>query len=176
MKILKRLLIAIGLLIAVLVAIAFTLPSQFNVARSVTINAPAEKIYPLVATTGQWKNWSVWNRRDPNMKIDYAGPQSGLGAKWSWESKSEGSGEMEFTAAEPNKLLGYRLLFKDFNTTSNGTLKLEPEGAGTKVTWSFAGEAIRNPMMRYMGLMMDGMVGQDFEVGLANLKALAERS
>ena len=176
MKILKRPLIAIGLLIAVLVAIAFTLPSQFNVARPITINAPAEKIYPLIATTRQWKNWSVWNRRDPNMKIDYAGPQSGLGAKWSWESKSEGSGEMEFTAAEPNKLLGYRLLFKDFNTTSNGTLKLEPEGAGTKVTWSFAGEAGRNPMMRYMGLMMDGMVGQDFEVGLANLKALAERS
>ena len=59
---------------------------------------------------------------------------------------------------------------------ANGTLKLEPEGAGTKVTWSFAGEAGRNPMMRYMGLMMDGMVGQDFEVGLANLKVLAERS
>ena len=83
---------------------------------------------------------------------------------------------MEFTAAEPNKLLDYRLLFKDFNTTSNGALKLEPEGAGTKVTWRFAGKAGRNPMMRYMGLMMDGMVGQDFEVGLANLKALAERS
>ena len=32
MKILKRLLIAIGLLIAVLVAIAFALPNQFNVA------------------------------------------------------------------------------------------------------------------------------------------------
>ena len=176
MRILNRLLISIGLLIAVLVAIAFVLPNQFNVARSVTINAPAEKIYPLIATPGQWKNWSVWNRRDPNMKIDYAGPQSGLGAKWSWESKSEGSGEMEFTAAEPNKLLGYRFLFKDFNTTSNGTLKLEPEGVGTKVTWSFAGEAGRNPMMRYMGLMMDGMIGKDFEAGLANLKALAERS
>ena len=54
MKILKRLLIAIGLLIAVLVAIAFTLPSQFNVARSATINAPAEKIYPpLIASTRQ---------------------------------------------------------------------------------------------------------------------------
>ena len=176
MRILKRLLIAIGLLISGLVAFAFALPNQFNVARSVTINAPAEKIYPLIATTRQWKNWSVWNRRDPNMKIDYAGPQSGLGAKWSWESKSEGSGEMEFTAAEPNKLLGYRLLFKDFNTTSAGTLTLEPDGANTKVTWSFVGEAGNNPMMRYMGLMMDGIIGKDFESGLANLKALAERS
>ena len=158
-----------------LVAIAFTLPSQFNVARSATINAPAEKIYPLIATTGQWKNWSVWNQRDPNMKIDYAGPQSGLGAKWSWESKCEGSGEMEFISAEPKKLLGYRLLFKDFNTTSTGTLTLEPDSASTKVTWSFVGEAGNNPMMRYMGLMMDGIIGKDFVAGLANLKALAER-
>ena len=53
MRILKRLLIAIGLLISGLVAFAFALPNQFNVARSVTINAPAEKIYPLIATTRQ---------------------------------------------------------------------------------------------------------------------------
>ena len=146
-----------------------------NVARSVTINAAPEKIYPFIANTRERKNWTVWNRRDPIMKINFAGPESGVGAKWSCESKTEGSGEMEFTQAEPNKSLGYRLTFKDFNSTSNGTLKLEPEGATTKVTWSFAGEAGNNPMMRYMGLMMDGMIGKDFDAGLANMKALAEQ-
>lgn len=176
MRIGKRILIGLLLFVVVLVAIGFVLPSQFNVSRSITIGAPAEKIYPLIATTKQWKNWTVWNQRDANMKIDYAGPESGVGAKWSWESKSEGSGEMEFTSAEPNKLLGYRLLFRDFNTTSTGTLQLDPDAAGTKVTWSFAGEAGNNPMMRYMGLMMDGMIGKDFDAGLANLKVLAERT
>ena len=171
----KRILFGLLILIAALVAISFLLPSQFNVARSVTIDAPPEKIYLLIANTREWKNWTVWNRRDPNMKIDYAGPESGLGAKWSWESKTEGSGEMEFTQAEPNKLLGYRLTFKEFNSTSTGTLKLEPEGAATKVTWSFVGEAGNNPMMRYMGLMMDSMIGKDFDAGLVNLKALAEQ-
>ncbi len=175
MNLIKRILFGLLILIAAFVATSFLLPSQFNVARSVTINAPPEKIYPLIANTREWKNWTVWNRRDPNMKIDYAGPESGLGAKWSWESKTEGSGEMEFTQAEPNKSLGYRLLFKDFNTTSTGTLKLEPEGAATKVTWSFVGEAGNNPMMRYMGSMMDGMIGKDFDAGLANMKALAEQ-
>ena len=159
MKILKRLLLGIVLLVVALVAISYVLPSKCKVSRSITINAPAEKIYPLIATTAQWKNWTVWNQRDPNMKIDYAGPASGIGAKWSWVSQSEGSGEMEFTAAEPNKRLDYRLVFKDFNTTSTGTLQLEPDGTATKVTWSFAGEAGSNPMMRYMGLMMDGMIG-----------------
>ena len=175
MNLIKRILFGLLILIAALVAISFLLPSQFNVARSVTINASPEKIYPLIANTREWKNWTAWNRRDPNMKIDYAGPESGLGAKWSWESKTEGSGEMEFTQAEPNKLLGYRLTFKDFNSTSTGTLKLEPERAATKVTWSFVGEAGNNPMMRYMGLMMDGMIGKDFDAGLANLKVLAEQ-
>ena len=175
MKVLTRLLVGIGLLIVLLVAIAFALPSQFNVARSVTINAPAGKIYPLISTTHQWKNWTVWNQRDSKMKIDYTGPESGIGAKWSWESKSEGSGEMEFTSAEPNKSLGYRLLFKEFDTTSNGMLNLESDGAATKVTWSFVGDAGNNPMMRYMGLMIDGIIGKDFVAGLANLKALAER-
>ena len=31
-----------------------------------------------------------------------------------------------------------------------------------------------NPMGRWMGLMMDGMVGADYDQGLANLKALVE--
>ena len=151
------------------------MPSELNVARSVTISATPEKVYSLIASTREWKNWTVWNRRDPNMKIEYAGPESGVGAKWSWETKTEGHGEMEVTQAEPNTLLDYRLEFKEFNSTSTGLLKLEPAGATTKGTWSFAGEAGNNPIMRYMGLMMDGMIGKDFDAGLANLKALTEQ-
>ena len=30
------------------------------------------------------------------------------------------------------------------------------------------------PISRYMGLMMDGMLGKDFEQGLASLKELSE--
>jgi hypothetical protein len=33
-----------------------------------------------------------------------------------------------------------------------------------------------NPVNRYFGVMMDRLVGPDFEAGLANLKALAEKS
>ena len=33
----------------------------------------------------------------------------------------------------------------------------------------------RNPVYRWMALFMDRMVGPDFEAGLANLKALAEK-
>ena len=32
-----------------------------------------------------------------------------------------------------------------------------------------------NPLFHWMGLMADCMIGKDFEVGLANLKAMAEK-
>jgi carbon monoxide dehydrogenase subunit G len=51
---------------------------------------------------------------------------------------------------------------------------LEAEGEGTRVTWTVEMDMGNNPVGRWMGLMMDGMVGKDFDAGLANLKAKAE--
>lgn len=162
----------IGLLILVLL-IGFLLPSGFKAERSVTINAASEKIYPLVANTKTWKQWTVWNQRDPNMEIAYAGPDGGVGAKWSWKSKSEGNGGMEFTAAEPNKKLTYKLTFDDMAPTT-GEIILTPSANATTVTWTMKGDAGMNPIGRWFGFFMDRLVGPDFEAGLKNLKKLAE--
>ncbi len=54
-------------------------------------------------------------------------------------------------------------------------MRLTPDGSGTRVTWTNEGDMGANPVNRYFGLMMDRMVGPDFEAGLKNLKALAER-
>ena len=43
------------------------------------------------------------------------------------------------------------------------------------MTWSNDGDLGNNPLMRWMGLAMDKMVGADFDAGLANLKALAKQ-
>ena len=122
-----------------------------------------------------WKEWSVWNRRDPQMAMSYSGAASGAGAVWAWKSASEGDGRMSFTEAEPGRRIAYELFFPDFGTTSTGALTLVPEGGGTKITWTVAGEMGRNPVTRWFALAMDGMIGKDFDAGLANLKALAEK-
>ena len=48
-------------------------------------------------------------------------------------------------------------------------------GAATQVTWAMRGSCAY--MAKLMGLFldMDKMIGRDFEIGLANLKAQAER-
>lgn len=176
MKVLKWLVISVLLLAAVLVLGGMLLSPKFTVSRSVSINAPAAKIYPMVADPRGWKAWSVWNRRDPLMQVTYSGAPSGTGAAWAWHSEKEGDGKMTFTAAEPNQRVAYDLYFPDFGTTSAGALTFAAEGSATRVTWTMNGDMGSNPLFHWIALFADGMVGKDFEAGLKNLKAEAEKS
>jgi uncharacterized protein YndB with AHSA1/START domain len=177
MRIIKNIVLALILIVIVLVAIAFALPRKYQVVRSMDIAASPDKVFEQINDPRKWANWTVWNQRDPAMKMNYSGAPSGAGAKWVWQSKSEGNGEMEFTRSEAPKLLAYKLYFPDFDSRSGGQLVLEPTGTGnsTRLTWSNSGELGNNPMMRWMGLAMDKMVGSDFDAGLKNLKALVEK-
>ena len=176
MKWLKRIVLGVAVLVAVLLAVGMILPSGFKVQRSVEVAASPSRVYPLIASPREWKNWSVWNRRDPAMKVEYSGPESGVGAKWSWQSKTEGNGTMEFTAAVQDQRVDYSLHFLDFDMRSKGQLQLQASGGGTRVTWTNEGDVGKNPVNRYFAAMMDSMVGPDFQAGLANLKALSERN
>jgi uncharacterized protein YndB with AHSA1/START domain len=176
LKLLKWIVIVVLGVAALLFVGGYALSPQFKAVRSVTIAAPADKVYPLLADPREWKRWTVWNRRDPAMAITYSGPPSGAGAGWEWKSKTEGDGKMTFTAAEPDRRVAYDLFFPDFGTTSAGDLLLTADGAGTKVTWTMNGDMGSNPLFRWMALFADKMVGADFEAGLANLKAIAEKS
>ena len=176
MKWLKRIAFAVVAVFALLLVIGLLLPSGFRVQRTTVIAAPPAKVYPLIADPRNWKQWAVWNRRDPEMQMQYSGAESGTGAKWSWQSKTEGNGAMEFTAAVPNERIEYALSFPDFGMSSHGELGLAPDGSGTRVIWTNEGDMGGSPINRYFGLMMDSMVGPDFEAGLANLKTIAERS
>jgi uncharacterized protein YndB with AHSA1/START domain len=175
MKILQWTLAVIATIALAALAVGFFLPSKFEVSRSIAIEAPAERIYDDIADPRIWKKWSVWTKRDPDMDITYSGPPFGQGAKWSWKSRSEGSGSMEFTRVEPNRRVEYALFFPVFNLRSGGELRLEPEGRATRVTWTNRGDVGSNPLKHYLAASMDRLVGPDFEAGLANLKTLAEK-
>jgi uncharacterized protein YndB with AHSA1/START domain len=110
------------------------------------------------------------------MTLAYSGPPFGQGAKWSWKSRSEGSGAMEFVRVEPNRRIEYSLLLADYGMKSGGAFVFEPSGPGaTRVTWTNAGDVGPNPFKHLVAYFMDRLVGPDFERGLANLKAVAEK-
>jgi len=176
MKILKVLGIVVVALAVVVFGGGLLISPKFHIERSVVVNAAPDKPYALVAEPRRWKEWTVWNQRDPAMKIEYFGAASGAGSGWAWKSASEGDGRMTLSAAEPGRQVAYDLYFPDMDSTSTGTLRFAPEGAATRVTWTMDGDMGTNPIGHWFGLVMDNMVGKDFDAGLARLKALAEKT
>lgn len=175
MRILKWGLIVLIALALLLGLGGMLLSPQYAVQRSVTVGAPADKVYGLINNPREWRKWTAWNERDPQMEITYSGPEAGAGAGWAWTSRSEGSGSMRLTEAIAGQRVAYELHFPEFDSRSTGALTLTPiAGGGVDVVWSINGDMGANPLMRWMGLAMDSMIGKDFARGLARLKAVAE--
>lgn len=174
MTLLKRMLMALLALLAALLLGGLVLPRAYHVERSLQVAAPPARLYALVVEPAQWKRWTVWNQRDPAMRISYFGAASGAGAGWSWQSSTEGDGRMTLGAVVADQRIPYELYFPDWDDTTTGELQFEPQAGGTRVTWRMDGRMGSNPLMRWMGLLMDRMIGPDFEAGLQRLKTLAE--
>jgi uncharacterized protein YndB with AHSA1/START domain len=176
MKILKWTLGSLLAVIVLIIAIAYLLPNQYGLSRSITINASADKIFPLIAAPKEWKKWSVWNQRDPAMQMTYSGAEVGNGAAWEWQSQSQGNGGMKFNNVVENQQVGYELHFEGMGQPSTGAITLVAEGNATKITWSMQGTSEGSFMTKLFAPFMDKLVGPDFEAGLKNLKALVEKT
>lgn len=175
MKPLKKILLVIAGVIALLVVVGLFLPKSYHVERSAVINAPAEKIYPYISAFRRWPEWIAWTtNKYPDMAMKFGETDTGVGAGYSWAGKSSGNGAIKFTALEPGKSIGYHLDFENGQYLSTGTISLVPDGSAMKVTWTNDGDLGASPIGRWFGLFMDGMMGPDFAEGLANLKVRAE--
>lgn len=163
-------------LVAGLLAYAATRPNSFRVRRSTRIDAPPEKVFPLINDFHQWTAWSPWERMDPNLKRTYSGAEAGKGAIYEWQGNNKvGQGRMEIVDSfDPRKLLIQLDFLKPMKARNMTEFTLEPEGKSTDVHWEMYGASPF--MMKLMGVFMpmDKMVGRDFERGLANMKATAE--
>ena len=175
MKTLKKILVAVGLLLLVLIIVSQFLPGKYHVERSVVMAAKADAVFAWVNNLRKWPEWSAWTAaKDPTLVYQYEGPEEGVGAISKWDAKKLGEGSMKITASEAGKLVKFDLSFDHGKYLSAGTFTFEPAGDDTKVTWGMDGEVSHNPVDRYFSLLMDSMIGKDFEEGLGNLKMKVE--
>ncbi len=174
MRFLKRLLMFIAVLVIVLVAVAFILPKTSHVERSTTIDRPASEVFAVLNNFKRFSAWSPWFDLDPNAKYTFSGASSGVGAKMAWVgNKDVGTGSQEIIESRPSDSLKVQLDFGDMGRPT-AEFHLVPAGQGTKVTWTLDQSFESSLIGRYFGLMMDSMVGKDYEKGLSKLKTLVE--
>jgi uncharacterized protein YndB with AHSA1/START domain len=170
----------IGLIVlatlAIILGLAAMQPSAYSIKREVAIKAGPEKIMPLLADFKQWPAWSPWEKKDPAMKRTLSGADSGKGAQYGWEGNGEvGSGRMEIVDVTDRRL-EIKLDFLGAMASTNKTeFVLTPNGDGTTVTWTMSGPMNFLSKIMCVFFDMDAMIGPDFEKGLQNLKAAAEK-
>jgi effector-binding domain-containing protein len=172
---LQRLGIALLVVIVLVIGGTFMLPSTTTVERSAIIQSPACNVFALLDGYGWWNDFSPWYGVDPQAVYSLEGPALGVGSRMVWRSEhpSVGSGSMEITAAEPCSTLTHALDFGQ-QGQAMASWTLEPVDGGTEATWNLVSEHGPNPVARIFGLLLDGMIGPDYEQGLAALKTLAE--
>ncbi|HKO88523.1 MAG TPA: SRPBCC family protein [Burkholderiales bacterium] len=174
---LKKIFIVVLILVAALLAYAAFQPDSFHVERSLSIQAPPEKIFPLVNELPSWKHWSPYEKKDPAMKRIYTGPSSGKGAGYEWSGDGNvGKGRMEITESVPfTKVLIDLRFVEPFEAHNTASFDFVPQGALTQVTWSIDGPVPYFSKLLSLFIDMDDMIGGDFEKGLKDLKAMAEQ-
>jgi Polyketide cyclase / dehydrase and lipid transport len=171
MTLLKKLLLAVMVIPIAIIILSLFLPSKYRVERTVVMRAKADAVYAHVSTLKHWPDWTAWTtNKYPDMKNSFSGPESGVGATYHWEGQSSGSGVLKLIRVEPGKRLDYELNFENGKHVSTGAIVIEPEGETLKVTWFNEGSLGWNPVSRIFGLLMDGMMGPDFEEGLRKLQ------
>lgn len=170
--------LAVVAIVAVFLVYVAMKPADYMISRELAINATPEKIFPYLNGSKLANNWMPWKEVDPQAEMAFEGPEFGPGAKTSWDSKGQlGKGSATILESVPNQRVRIRLAYvRPFEMEQEAEYVVRPAGEQNIVTWSVRGKNnfIGRAMCAFMN--MDKMVGGNFERGLANLKALVEKS
>ncbi len=169
----KKIILILVALILIFLIVGVILPGEYSVERSITIEAPVATVYDQVNDLEKNRNWSPWEENDPTAEFEYGPIAVGVGAYYDWRGDEVGTGRLTITAAEPNRRIDTELAFGDY-TTAGASFIFEETAAGVRATWRVTGDYGKNLLARYFGLLVKGIIEENFERGLENLKRVAE--
>lgn len=177
MKALKTLGVLLLLFVAVVLVLGLIAPKEYNVERSITIDAPSGYVWSYVSTLEEMHDWSPWKDRDTNQIVEFTGESGTIGSKMTWEGNDQvGKGSQEITSMTEKESVETGLIFYMplGESKSDAYILLNNGGKQTEVTWGFNGNSPypMNAMLLFMN--MDEMLGKDFDEGLNNLKTKVE--
>ena len=175
MVIIKRILIGIVALLVLFFVVGFLLPRDAYVERSVEIDASPQQVFAMVNDFRQFNRWQPWHQIDPTTRYVFEGPATGAGSRMNWYSDHPdvGDGMQEILLSEPYSKVRAAL---DFGTggLAYADYLIDATDGGSILTWTLEADMGGNPLGRYVGLMMDGMIGPAYEQGLGKLKEILE--
>jgi hypothetical protein len=168
-------LIIIVAAIALLLVVAALQPAAFRVERTAVVNAPPDRVYPLINDLRGFNSWNPFLKMEPEAAVVYSGPAQGKGAAYDWEGKKTGKGRMEITdTSAPSRVIMRLEFIKPFAAVNTAEFTVNGRNGASEVTWAMTGHKSFMPKLMGLFFSMDKMVGGSFAAGLADLKAKVE--
>ncbi len=150
--------------------LGFLLPSGWEAEREVTLEAPAEEVYPWVARPAGWAAWTP----SPEAGLEAFGPEEGVGAGHRWDDASYGEGSFRIVDVRPGSEVRYEVEVEGGAIRIEGTIRLDPTAGGTRLNWREVGDFGWNPLLGYLAGRMNELQGAQMEASLATLRSLVE--
>jgi uncharacterized protein YndB with AHSA1/START domain len=162
--------------IAAILIVAAMKPSHFAIQRTMRMNAPADRIFPLIDDVHNFIKWSPFEK-DPQMKRTFSGPPAGVGMVYQFDgNRNVGGGSVEVTESNPPSKIVMKLnMDRPFKARNIVTFTLVPAAGGTDVTWNMSGPQPYMAKVMSTVINCDKMVGGEFDKGLASLNSLAAK-
>ncbi|SFN93438.1 Polyketide cyclase / dehydrase and lipid transport [Chitinophaga sp. YR627] len=179
MKVLKRILLLIVAVIAILLLIAVFTKKNYAVEREIVINQPKQMVFDYVKLLKNQNDYSKWAMMDPDMKKTYTGTDGTVGFISAWDSdkKDVGKGEQEIKKITEGERLDFELRFyKPFESTEQAYMTTEAVSpTQTKVKWGFNGHMDYPSNLMLLFMDFEKMIGDDLQTGLTRLKGVLEK-
>lgn len=179
MKILKGVLLFLAAILIVWLIIAAFISGDFKYEKSISINAPVEKVWQNTNTLKVMDQWSPWNDLDPKMKKDWSGTTGTPGEKVCWESKNKeaGKGCQEVVKVDDSsKRIDTAIKFlTPYESEANAFVTVVPEGNRSKATWGFTSQIPYPFTIMKLFMNMESAIGKDYQKGLSRLKEMSEK-
>ena len=179
MKILKKVLLAVLAIVAILLIAGLFVSKDMNAETAIIIAKPTTEVFDYIKHLKNQDNYSKWATMDPAMKKDYRGTDGTVGFVSAWDSEKSdvGKGEQEIKKIVDGERVDFELRFiKPFESIAGAYMTTDSIAPNqTKVKWGFSGKMAYPFNIMRLFIDPEKAIGNDFATGLANLKAVLEK-
>lgn len=164
-------------IVAVLLIIPLFISKDMNYEKSISIDAPIDKVWENVGNLTAMDQWSPWNSKDPDMARSLTGVDGEVGAKQSWVSEKKDVGEGSQTIVgvnKPTELLTKLEFIKPFKSEADAYVRLNDDGGNVTATWGFESQMAYPMNIMKLFMNFEKNMGKDFGAGLSKLKSICE--
>lgn len=145
----------------------------YDVRRSISVDAPEDRVFDAVADFGSWTSWSPWLGIDPRAEVTVSDPPNSVGSLYRWNGELVGEGELEHVHLDrPHRIEDQLRFVKPFRATCDVRFEMVTQGDATLTIWHMEGTLPW--FLFWMRSNMETLIGSDYERGLTMLKEYVE--